>query len=111
VVDNLGNSVQDQDNEYAELRAICRELQRIARSTNAHILGLHHVVGSKENGDSPVSLGDVMGKISKIPEQVLGLSRNGENSVILSVPKNRGGKAGMQIAMPLHYPTATLGGF
>jgi predicted ATP-dependent serine protease len=111
VVDNLANTIVDQDNEFAELRAICRELQRIARTTGAHIIAAHHVVGTKENGDSPVALADVMGKISKIPEVVLGLSHNGENSVILSVPKNRGGKAGLQIQLPLHYPSATVGGF
>ena len=111
VVDNLANTIVDQDNEFAELRAISRELQRIARSTRAHILALHHVVGTKEDGNSPVTLADVMGKISKIPEVVLGISRNGDDSVILSVPKQRGGKAGMQIQLPLHYSSATVGGF
>jgi hypothetical protein len=113
VVDNLGNTVADQDNEYAELRGTCRELQRIARSTNAHILALHHVKGAKENGVQPIGLGDLLGNIGKISEVVLGMNRlpGDPNAVNISVAKNRGGKSQQQIRMPLDYATATLGGF
>jgi replicative DNA helicase len=111
VVDNMGNGVVDQDNESSELRAMCRELQRIARSTKAHVLGLAHVTGQKENGDQPIGLSDLLYKIGKIPEMVLGMHRSGENTVTVTVPKQRGGKTGGSFEMPMHYPTATLGGF
>lgn len=111
VIDNLGNTVSDQDNEYAELRGTCRELQAVARSINAHVLALHHVKGAKENGTLPIGLGDLLGNLGKIPELVLGLNRAGENEVNLNVAKNRGGKSGMHLTLPMHYPTATVGGY
>lgn len=111
IVDNLGNTVIDQDNEYAELRGTCRELQRIARSTNAHVMALHHVKGAKENGHQPITLGDLLGNLGKIPEQVLGLCRSGEDTVTLTAPKNRGGKSGISMQLGLHYPTAIVEGY
>lgn len=113
IVDNLGNTVVDQDNESAELRAACRELQRIARLTNAHVMGLHHVKGRKENGTEPILLGDLLYNIGKIPEMVLGLHWPGvpRESLMVTVPKNRGGKAGMNIPLPIDYTRATIGGF
>jgi hypothetical protein len=113
VVDNLGNTVVDQDNEGSELRAICRELQRLARITGAHVMGLHHVTGPKENGLQPIFLGDLLYKLGKIPEQVLGMNwidvqRSGLN---VTVPKFRGGKGGISFQLPVDYTTATVGGF
>lgn len=110
VVDNLGNSVVDQDNEGSELRGACRELQRIARTTGAHVMALHHVKGPKENGDKPIALGDLLYNIGKIPEVVLGLHREGGN-VMLTVPKNRGGRSGTTLPLPINYSTAIVEGF
>jgi hypothetical protein len=114
VVDNLGNTVVDQDNEGSELRATCRELQRIARNTGAHVMALHHVAGAKENGLQPILLGDLLYKIGKIPEQVLGLYwAGGEQyaSPTMTAPKYRGGKGGLTIPLGIDYTKATVGGF
>lgn len=111
VVDNLANVVVDQDNEGSELRAACRELQRIARLTGAHVMALHHVKGAKENGTQPILLGDLLYNIGKVPELVLGLHREGPQYVALTVPKYRGGKHGMSLSLPVDYTRATLGGF
>lgn len=111
IIDNLGNTVVDQDNESAELRAACRELQRIARTMGTHIMGLHHVKGPKENGTQPILLGDLLYNIGKIPEVVLGIHRDGSNAVMVTVPKNRGGRAGMSLQLPIDYTRATIGGF
>jgi len=111
VVDNLGNTVTDQENEYAELRGICRELQRIARNTDAHVMGLHHVNGPKEDGFEAITLKDLQGKVGKIPEIVLGLSRDSQESVLLTVPKNRAGRSGLKLPLPLNYETARVGGY
>jgi replicative DNA helicase len=110
VVDNIGNAVVDQDNEGSELRATCRELQRIARATNAHVMALHHVKGVKESGDKPIWLGDLLYNLGKIPEVVLGLHREA-GGVCLTVPKQRGGKAGMTLQLGIDYTTATVRGF
>lgn len=110
-VDNLGDTYDESGDEMAALRAACRELKRIARFTNAHVMGLHHVVGAKENGDKPIWLGDLIGKIGKIPEVVLGLNRNSPTELNLTVPKNRGGKGNIQLSLPIDYTRAQLGGF
>lgn len=111
VVDNLGNTVVDQDNEGSELRATCRELQRIARQTKAHVMGLHHVKGPKENGTQPILLGDLLYNIGKIPEMVLGLYRDPQTGFTVTVPKNRGGKSGIVLPLGVDYNTAIVGGF
>lgn len=113
VVDNLGNTVVDQDNEGSELRAACRELQRIARLTNAHVMGLHHVKGPKENGVQPILLGDLLYNIGKSSEVVLGLHwpDSTRTSLCLTVPKNRGGKGGLMLRLGADYERATIGGF
>jgi replicative DNA helicase len=112
VVDNLGNTVVDQDNESSELRAACRELQRIARTMNTHVMALHHVKGAKENGTLPILLGDLLYNIGKIPELVLGIHRDDAKTLqYVGVPKNRGGRSGMTLQLPVDYSTATVGGF
>lgn len=111
IVDNLGNAVVDQDNEGSELKAACRELQRIARHTKAHVMALHHVKGSKENGDKPIILGDLLYNIGKIPEMVLGLHRDPATGFTVTVPKNRGGKSGLALPLGVDYNTAIVGGW
>lgn len=111
VVDNLGDTYDDSGDEYAALRSSVRELKRIARFTNAHVMGLHHVVGAKENGDKPIWLGDLIGKIGKIPEIVLGLYRPTHDQLNLTVAKNRGGKANMELQLGVDYARARMGGF
>lgn len=113
IVDNMGNTVEDQDNEGSELRAACREFQRIARTTNAHVLATHHVTGTKENGTQPIYLGDLLYKLGKIPEVVLGMhwTRQDRSQLGLTVPKYRGGKSGLSLQLPVNYSIATIGGF
>jgi len=112
VVDNIGNTVVDQDNESSELRAACRELQRIARSMNCHVMALAHVKGAKENGTIQIELGDLLYNIGKIPELVLGVHRDqAKTTQYINVAKNRGGRAGMVFEVPISYSTATVGGF
>jgi replicative DNA helicase len=113
VIDNLGNAIGDAPDEMAELRRICRDLQALARGTRAHIMGLHHVTGAKEDGFKPIGLGDLIGKIGKIPEVVLGMcfAPGVQNQVNLTVPKNRGGKSNLSLNLGLNYATATVGGY
>lgn len=111
IVDNLGNTVADQANEYAELRGTCRELQAIARIEQAHVMALHHVIGNKEDGYQEIGLGDLLGKLGKIPEVVLGLNRSSASALNVHVAKNRGGPTGSSMLMDIDYPTATIGGY
>jgi hypothetical protein len=113
IVDNLGNTVEDPESQGSELISSCRELQRLARMTKAHVMGLHHVVGPKENGDRPILLGDLIHKVGKVPELVLGLSwpDPSRTSLTVNVPKFRGGKSGIQFNLPVDYTRATISGF
>ena len=111
IVDNLGNAVGDLNNEGPELREICRELQAMARTSRMHVMGLHHVKGAKEDGTKEIGQGDLLWNLAKIPEQVFGLSRGPEGVLTVTVPKNRGGKSGIRMQLPIDYATATIGGF
>ena len=111
VIDNLDHTVEDENNEYVELRSICKALQKLARDTGAHVMALHHVQGNKTKGNADIEMGDTLYKLEKIPELVLGLSRDGERSVTMTVPKNRTGRTGLRFALPLNYETATFGGY
>lgn len=113
VVDNLGNTVEDPESQGAELISSCRDLQRLARTTKAHVMALHHVVGAKENGDKQIQLGDLIHKVGKIPELVLGLHwpDPSRTSLMVTVPKYRGGKGGIAFRLPIDYTRATISGF
>jgi hypothetical protein len=97
--------------EYSQLRASCRELQRIARRTRAHVMGLHHVIGNKEDGKDPIQLSDLIGKIGKIPELVIGLHRPYDGQLGITVPKQRLGRGNFAIQVPIDYTTASIGGY
>jgi hypothetical protein len=109
VVDNMGNAMENPD-DFGELRVICRELQVLGRKLGAHVMALHHVVGSKEDGAQPINLSDVLGKVSKLPEQVIGMSRANDQTLLVNVVKNRGGRRG-SFHLPIDYPSARIGGF
>lgn len=113
VVDNLGDLVTEGDEEYAELRSICRELRRMARYANTHILGLVHTKGPYEDGTKPITLGALLGNLGKVPENVLGLhwADSSGKRVQMTVPKMRGSKRGMTIDVPFDYETGRVGGF
>lgn len=113
IVDNLGNTVEDPESQGAELQSSCRELQKLARKTKAHVMALHHVVGPKENGDKPILLGDLIHKVGKLPELVIGLSWTDQSrtQLLMNVPKFRGGKGGIAFQLPIDYTRATISGF
>lgn len=114
VIDNLGDMVtEDGGDIYIELRRICRELRTIARSTHCHILALHHLTGEYEDGLKPVTLKALEGKVGKVPQNVLGLNwrDQSQQSVWMTVPKARGTKRGMTVAVDLDYSKALVRDF
>lgn len=93
VVDNLANIAYDGD-EFGELRRIIADLHQLARMTQAAVIALHHVTGYYDSGTEPVPLSGLQGKISKMPELILTLSRGGDGTTLFVAPvKNRSGKA------------------
>lgn len=75
IVDNLKNLYSDADNEFTAYANVLDELHQLARLTTAHVMVLHHAVGEYENGNTPIPLSGLNGKVGKIPELVLTLYR------------------------------------
>lgn len=113
VIDNVGDMVTEEDEEYAELRRICRELRRIGRRCDTHMLGLVHAKGPWENGLKPIDLGALLGNLGKVPENVLGLhwTDASRQRVAMTIPKLRGGKRGATVPLEVNYATGSVGGF
>lgn len=99
VVDNVTNvdtgAVGDAESYTFGLEGLCEYLSEMARETNAHVLGLHHVTGEHSDGLNPIPLSGVKGKVHRVPSLILTIHKevDGMNSRILHVSpvKNREG--------------------
>ncbi|AIW02961.1 DnaB-like replicative helicase [Mycobacterium phage Malec] len=100
VVDNITNvrtDSSDGDDPFSGLESLMDYLHEMARETGSCVIGLHHVTGQHNNGDSPIPLGGIKGQIGRVPEMILTLHRVsdgfGPDSLNVSTVKNRGGKS------------------
>ncbi|MDQ1016680.1 AAA family ATPase [Streptomyces afghaniensis] len=99
VVDNVTNvdtgAVGDAESYTFGLEGLCEYLSEMARATNAHVLGLHHVTGPHSDGLTPIPLSGVKGQVHRVPSLILTLHKeeDGMGSRILhaSPVKNREG--------------------
>ncbi|MER6086550.1 AAA family ATPase [Streptomyces bluensis] len=99
VIDNVTNvdtgAVGDAESFTFGLEGLCEYLDDMARATNAHVLGLHHVTGEHSDGLNPIPLSGVKGKVHRVPSLILTIHKevDGMNSRILNVSpvKNREG--------------------
>ncbi|MFC4114121.1 DnaB-like helicase C-terminal domain-containing protein [Nonomuraea zeae] len=90
IVDNLRDVVSDEMGEaYMVAENILAWLKDLARHTRACVIVLAHVTGEWEDGERPIPLSGLRGKVGKIPQVVLTLY--GEMGV--AIVKNRGGPA------------------
>ncbi|QCX75699.1 hypothetical protein C9F11_10080 [Streptomyces sp. YIM 121038] len=100
-VDNVTNvdygNVRDAESYTFGLEALCEYLSDMARSTNAHVLGMHHTTGEHSDGTSPIPLSGVKGKVSRVPSLILTMHKedDGVGGRILNISpvKNREGFA------------------
>jgi predicted ATP-dependent serine protease len=98
-VDNITNvdtgSVGDAESYTFGLEGLCEYLAEVAKETNAHVMGLHHVTGEHSDGLSPIPLSGVKGKVHRVPALILTLHMeiDGTNGRIIhaSPVKNREG--------------------
>ncbi len=98
VVDNLSDLYAGEDGGVGEgtLDKALRYLKTLTRTTRACTVVLHHLIGAKENGLEVAGMGDLRGKVGKIPESVLTLYKAGrpEDKLLgVAIVKNRGGQA------------------
>lgn len=93
VFDNLKNVVIDgAEGEFQALEEACGFMHDLARDTNAAVIALHHVTGENEDGNHPIPMSGIRGKVSKTPEVILTLHRR-DTDMFISPVKNRNGVA------------------
>lgn len=109
VVDNISNVVPEGDGSnvgsYVALETVIDYLHELARTTNACIVGLHHVKGESNDGNQPVPMSQIKGQVGRIPEMILTLHRIGEDGsrqMGVSAVKNRTGKGDASGATVIH---------
>jgi len=94
IIDNVSNIFSESEG-FQGLEEVMDWLHQLSRKTGAGIIGLHHVTGEYESGDTIVPLSGLRGKISKLPTLILTLNRvYGDNQALnVAVVKNRAGIA------------------
>ncbi|MFF4818057.1 DnaB-like helicase C-terminal domain-containing protein [Kitasatospora sp. NPDC001309] len=98
VIDNIKNVWTESGDDNGKYSEIIDYLHELGRKTGAAVVALHHLTGEYDDGIKPAPMSALLGKISKIPELILTLHKEGssdfENLTInVSIVKNRGGKA------------------
>lgn len=95
VIDNLKNIWIDgagEGGDHVRYDRVLDFLHELAGQTNAHIMVLHHVAGFYENGDAPIPLSGILGKVTKPFRLIITLYRPNETQIGLSIVKNSTGK-------------------
>lgn len=93
IVDTLSKVWSDAGDENARNKDAVDRCQEVARITGAHVAVLHHATKGFDSGDKPIPLDGLMSGVSKLPEQIVTMHREGEDRVCFTVVKNRSGKA------------------
>lgn len=95
VIDNLKNiwvETSGDGGEHVRYDRVLDFLHELAGLTNAHIMVLHHVTGFYEDGDKPIPLSGILGKVTKPFRLIITLYRPSEEQLGLSIVKNSTGK-------------------
>lgn len=93
VIDNLVDMTPEDDAD--EFRAAADELawlKGVARKTGMAVIALHHVTGEHSNGQAPIGLNGIRGKVDKHQGLIMTIHRPHDGEMRVSVVKNRNGK-------------------
>jgi hypothetical protein len=93
IIDNAMNVEGEMDDEQGGLKLVFKELHRLAHETGIAVFLLHH---AREEGDSklPPPLSALQGKVSQLPEIVLGVALDPDTNTFKIAPvKVRSGKS------------------
>ena len=107
IVDNLKNVFVEGNGEsgdHIRYDRVLDALHELAGITGACIVVLHHVAGWAENGDQPIPLAGILGKVTKPFGLILTLHRAWDNMLGICVVKNRTGRADPSGGYILHIP-------
>jgi hypothetical protein len=90
VVDNLGNLTSGFENEWATLKALCLELDNIARDLQIAVVAAHHMTDLITA--EPMQRDKMLGKVSQYPRLILSIGFNEVTSEYkIAVVKNSSG--------------------
>lgn len=91
VIDNLKNIWVDapsEGGEHIRYDRVLDFLHELAGQTGACIIVLHHVTGYWENGNEPIPLSGILGKVTKPFRLILTLHKAWEGTLGVSIVKN-----------------------
>lgn len=97
IVDNITNVTglaDNADDPFSGLESLMDYLSELARDTEACVVGLHHVNGAYNDGNTPIPLSGIKGQIGRVPAMVLTLHKETLSDDVLmnvSTVKNRSG--------------------
>ena len=94
VIDNLKNVwIEDtgEGGEHIRYDRVLDYLHELAGITGAHVMVLHHVTGVYENGDIPIPLSGILGKVTKPFRLILTLHRTWDGQLGICIVKNSNG--------------------
>jgi RecA-family ATPase len=107
VIDNLKNIYVEGNGEsgdHIRYDRVLDSLHELAGITGACIIVLHHVAGWAENGDQPIPLAGILGKVTKPFGLILTLHKAWENMLGICVVKNRTGRGEANGSFIIHMP-------
>ncbi|MEU3690508.1 AAA family ATPase [Streptomyces narbonensis] len=97
VLDNItnirGGSAANDEDPFGGLESLMDWANDMARTTGAHVAGLHHTTGPHNDGNSPIPMSGVKGQITRVPALVLTLHKPEEGVLAVSTVKNRAGRS------------------
>lgn len=108
IIDNLKNVWIEESGdggEHIRYDRVLDYLHELAGITGAHIMILHHVVGTYENGDTPIPLGGILGKVTKPFRLILTLHKSWDGTLGICIVKNSNGPmdAGGKLMVKIPY--------
>jgi predicted ATP-dependent serine protease len=94
VVDIAGDMLNGEEENVGSMRNIFTQLKKVARRFHTTVFALHHVRrGNAASGTSVVKLADGLYAGEGVVQVVLGMWREGEDTLRVATLKNRMGKA------------------
>ena len=100
VVDNLGNMTSTMDNEWSLLKALCLELDLLARETQCAVLACAHVTDLEDT--KPAGRTKILGKISQYPRIILSVGFDPMSLEYNVAPvKNSSGQSDVSASRPI----------
>jgi hypothetical protein len=102
LVDNLGNQTSGLENEWAALKALSLEYDRLAKEAECAIIGTHHATDM--NSDGPADRTKILGKITQYARVILSVGYNeSEGRLGIAVVKNTEGPSDPKAERPISF--------